>query len=188
MAQDNTLLLNVARNLRYRTLAPMVGQSITISARALITAETEAFVGRFADDCLFAGPEQEYLDGQIAKYGILDLRFSAPTTLLDADTDSGVPLLRQLGFIDDDARDSIDELGDDGSCCLEELRDGIAENKTHLLLFLVSPDLDVSEMLMMDRMARIQDPSIIDFPIVFSVVDACVSNSSFVWINKHFYM
>lgn len=188
MAKDRTLLLNVARNLRYRTLTPMIGEYVTISDRTVVTNETSAFVARFVGGCSFAGPEQKYLDGQIAKYGILDLRFNAPNTMLDADADAGVSLLRELQFIDSGMEDLIEELGGDASYCLEELRDGIAENKTHLKLFLESSNPNVSEMSMMHRMARMRDPSLIDFPITFAVVDACVSNSSFVWMNKHFYM
>lgn len=188
MASHNSLLLNVARNLRYRTLAPMIGQSLTISDRSRIATETTAFVARFADGCCFAGPEQKYLDVQIAKIGILDLRFTSPSTTLASDAPGGVPLLRELGFVGRDWQELTEEIGDDSAFCLEELRDGIAENATHLMLFLQASNPKESEMSTTDRMARIRDPSIIKFPINFTVVDACVSNSSFVWMNKHFYM
>lgn len=187
MSSDNSLLLSVARTMRYRTLTPMIGEEVTISARLRISTEVSAFVARFIDECSFSGPEQKIIDLQIAKYGILDLRFAAPPRMFNRDMDAGIPLLRRLGFINSDAQGTSGELGSD-SICLEELRDGIAENETHLLLFLESTNPKVSEMSVMDRMARIRDPLSINFPIVFKVVDACVSNSSFVWMNKHFYL
>lgn len=188
MSRDETLLLNVARSLRYRTLQQMIGKTVAVTAHARIVADVSSFVGQFVDGCAFYGPEQKFLDGQIAKYGLLDLRFNAPSEMLDSESAGGIPLLRELGFVGGDMQKLAEELGGDAGSCIQELRDGIAKNATHLLLFLESSNPRVSEMSMMDRMARIKTPSIIDFPITFSVVDACVSNSSFVWMNKHFYL
>lgn len=187
MTQINTLLLNVARNLRYKTFTPMIGERIKISERTSISTEVASFVARFADGCSFDSPEQKYLDGQIAKYGLLDMQFTAPSTMLDADSKRGVPLLRELGFIDENAENLIEELDDDPAYCLEELRHGIAENKTYLLLFLKSSNQNVAKMSIRDQIACCDDQAKIIFPIVFTVVDACVTNSSFVWINKHFF-
>ncbi len=166
----------------------MIGKTVVATDRTRIVDDVSSFVAQFADGCDFAGPEQHFLDGQIAKYGLLDLRFNAPSTMLASVPAGGVPLLRDLGFIDSDMQKLASELDGDAGCCIEELRDGIATNETHLMLFLESSNPNVSDMSMMDRMARIRNPSIIDFPITFSVVDACVSNSSFVWMNKHFYL
>lgn len=188
MTQENTLLLNIARNLRYKTFTPMLGKRVKISERTSITTEVAWFVAQFADSCSFYGPEQKYLDGQIAKYGLLDMQFTARSTMLDADSKKGIPLLRELGFIDGNTQDLIEELGGDSASCLEELRDGIVENKTYLMLFLESSNPNMAEMSMRDRMARVYDPAKIRFPIVFTVADACVTNSSFVWMNKHFYI
>jgi hypothetical protein len=183
-----TLLLNVARSLRYRTLRQMIGQTVAIAARPQLVADVSSFVAKFADGCTFTGPEQRIIDGQKAKYGLLDLRFIAPATMLDSVSAGGVPLLRELGFVDGDIQKFVEELGGEAGSCLEELRDGIAENRTHLMLFLQSSNPKVADMTTVDRMARITNPSVIEFPITFSVVDACVCNSSFVWINKHFYL
>lgn len=188
MAEDKSLLLNVARNLRYRTLAPMIGQPVTVSDRTRIATETAAFVARFADGCSFAGPEQHILDGQIAKYGLLDLRFVASSKLLDADATDGVPLLRELGFVDSEWQRLAREFGADSDVCLEGLRDDIAKNATHLMLFLESSNPKVSEMSWTDRMARVRDPSMIRFPIEFTVVDACVANATSAWMTKHLYL
>lgn len=188
MPHDENILLNVARSLRYRTLQPMLGKSVEVSARLRIVDDVSSFVSQFVDGCLFDGPGQNVLDGQIAKFGLLDLRFSAPSRMLDSVPAAGVPLLRELGFVDSDLQELAEELGDDANSCINELRDGIAENRTHLLLFLQASIPSASDMTLMDRVARFRNPSIIKFPITCSVVDACVSNSSFVWMNKHFYV
>jgi len=118
MSHGKSLLLSVARNLRYRTLAAMIGEPLTISDRTKIADDAAAFVTRFFDGCTFAGPEQGFLDGQIAKYGLLDLRFSAPHAMLESDAGAGVPLLRELGFIDGDWQELAREWGDDPEYCL----------------------------------------------------------------------
>lgn len=188
MQKDSLLFLNVARLLRYRTLTPMLGQTVMISSRTLIATETAALVSRFVDGCSFAGPTQKNLDGQIAKYGILDLHFDAPSSILDADADTGVPLLRDLGFVDNGIEDLAEGRTGILADCLNILHDGIEENKTHLLLFIESTEPNVPKMTVTERFQRIHDPSIIRFPITFKVVDACVSNSLAVWMNKHFYL
>ncbi len=188
MEKESLLLREVARKLRYRTIEAMIGQPVTITGLREISAETRALVDEHVSGCTFAGPEQKFLDGQIAKYGFLDLRFFATSTMLEKTAVGGVSLLKELGFVDRDLPKLAEELGGDAGFCLEELRDGIEQNDVHLLLFLESESPNVSDMTVMERMARLRDPSTIEFPIIFSVVDACVSNSPFVWMNKHFYM
>ncbi|MEZ6123760.1 MAG: hypothetical protein R3C49_11360 [Planctomycetaceae bacterium] len=180
--------MNVARSLRYRTLQQMIGKTVAVTTQPRIVDDVSTFVADFAHGCTFTGPEQSCLDGQIAKYGLLDLRFKAPSTMLDSESAGGVPLLRELGFVTGDMQKSADDPGGSAGSCIEELGEDIAKNTTHLLLLLKSFNPDVTEMSITDRLARMKKPSIIEFPITFSVVDACVSNSLFVWMNKHFYL
>ena len=111
------------------------------------------------------------------KNSILSLP-SRGSALLDTDTDSGVALLRELGFIDNDSAHFVEEPGGEAAYCLGELHAGIEANETHLLLFLESSRPNAAKMSIADRMARLRDPSLIRFPIVFTVVDAS-TNSSF---------
>ena len=145
-------------------------------------------VRRFAEGCSFAGPEQHVLDGQISKYGILDLSFKAPSSLLDREAEKGISLLQELGFIDAEERSLLDGEPDEEAVCLEQLRAAIERRETHLLVFLSSTEPDRSELTAAERLARLHDPAAVRFPMVFTVTDACVSNSSLVWINKHFYL
>lgn len=95
----------------------------------------------------------------------------------------------RLGFLNDtnDSKDGNDELR---LFCLEELDQSIKEDGTLLKVFLidvakrpVAHETDLSK-----RMRLLNDPSQISFSIEISVIDACVTNSGFMWINKHFYL
>ncbi len=127
----NTLFRKVVRGLKYREITPLIGKSIIITDRVLIANEANKFVSSFFSHCEYSSPEQEFLEGQIAKYGILDLRFSAPQTMLDVDAQSGVAILRSLHFVDD-LHDVADELEDELFVCIEQLRDDIDENNASL--------------------------------------------------------
>ena len=186
MDKNFSLLLNVARSLRYRTFEPIIGHELIVDRSDLIASESEALVGRFLDGCSFSSPEQGNLDGQIARYGLLDLRFQACATLLEKGYKTGIPLLKELGFIEDGTSSVADD--DCALYCLEELLDGTRKNETYLLLF-----LQISQVQRVDRsLLQLNDmprracnlPS----PMVFTVEDACISNSSFVWMHKHFYV
>ena len=96
MDKNFSLLLNVARSLRYRTFEPIIGHELIVNRSDLIASESEALVGRFLDGCSFSSPEQGNLDGQIARYGLLDLRFQACARLLEKGYKTGIPLLKEL--------------------------------------------------------------------------------------------
>jgi hypothetical protein len=186
MDKNFSLLLNVARSLRYRTFEPIIGHELMVSRSDLIASESEALVGRFLDGCSFCSPEQGDLDGQIARYGLLDLCFQARAALLENGYKTGIPLLKELGFIEDGTSSVAEE--DCGLYCLEELLDGTRKNETYLMLFLQISRVQRADgfLLQLNDMPRraCNRPS----PMVFTVEDACISNSSFVWMHKHFYV
>ena len=186
MDKNFSLLLNVARSLRYRTFEPIIGHELIVKRSDLIPSESEALVGRFLDGCSFSSPEQGCLDGQIARYGLLDLRFQASTTLLEKGYKTGIPLLKELGFIEDGTSSVAEE--DCVLYCLEELLYGTRKNETYLMLFLQTSQVHCADGILLqqnDMPRRACNPP---FPMVFTVEDACISNSPFVWMNKHFYV
>src|SRR5437868_1112064 len=96
---DTELVRRVARGLRYRPLERLVGRTVLVRDLDAVEEAVRAGLGPdFPDGCRLDGPELVYRHGAVAKYGILDLRFSAPADLL-AGAASGVPLLRELGFL-----------------------------------------------------------------------------------------
>jgi hypothetical protein len=188
MDAGSSLVRDVARRLRYRTLDGMIGQEVTLTGRTRIRVDTEAFVARFVDGCVYVGPEQRNLEGQIGKYGLLDLQFGAPSVLLGDAPRLGVALLRELGFLDEDAQVAAALFLDDPSACLKELRDDLDKHRCWLKLLLKDREDPVAGMSARERGLRYRNRALLDYPMVFRVVDACVASSASVWMNKHVYL
>jgi hypothetical protein len=186
MDKNFSLLLNVARSLRYRTFEPIIGHELIVSRSDLIASESEALVGRFLDGCSFSSPEQGTLDGQIARYGLLDLRFQARATLLEKGYKTGIPLLKELGFLENGTSSVAEE--DCILYCLEELLDGTRKNETYLMLFLQISRVQRADGSQLQQNDMPRRACALPSPMVFTVEDACISNSSFVWMLKHFYV
>src|SRR5262245_12163163 len=97
---DTDLVRTVARQLRYRPLDHLVGRVVEVHDLDRIEHAVRDSLGPdFAEGCRLLGPEPCNREVAVAKYGILDLRFSAPLELLAEDARTGVPLLRELGFL-----------------------------------------------------------------------------------------
>jgi hypothetical protein len=131
------LVRAVARGLRHRPLGPDL-----------------------PDGRRLAGPEPRCREGSFAKYGLLDLRFTAPGVVLAGPSSS------QIRVCDDPT-------------CLEMLREDLDEGRTWLLLLLEGGRPDGPPKLSVP-------PGYLPRP--FRVVDACVTNAAGVWLWKHFYV
>ena len=180
------LIRRVARGLRYRSFDAMIGQTVLVSSIDAIVADIHTFVQRFRPDCVYTGHSEGSLVGALAKYGILDFEFRAPDSLLLSEFSTGIPLLKELGFLNDTG-DLPDDNEESRLWCLEELDQSIKEDGTLLKVFLE----DVANRPVANETTfwrLINDPSQIPFPIEFRVIDACVTNSGFAWIMKHFYL
>src|SRR6185369_3714459 len=127
--------------------------------------------------CRLAGPDMSYLVGAVAKYGILDLRFTAPDEMLAGDVPTGVPLLRELGYLPGGNAGPQHRVCDDPSC-LEMLRENLDEDRTGLLLFLEGgrPG-DAARVEGTDGQLSLRVPEGY-LPRPFRIVDACVTNAS----------
>lgn len=130
--------------------------------------------------CRLAEPEPRCREGAVAKYGILDLRFTAPADMLAGDVLTGVPLLRELGFLPGGEAGPQTRVCDNPTC-LEMLNEDLDEGQTWLLLFLEGgrPDRDGRAPLLVPEGY---------LPRPFKVIDASVTNASGVWLRKHFYL
>lgn len=180
------LILRVARGLRYRSVDAMIDQTVTVSSIRAVVPDIRAFVQRFCPDCVYKDLGSDPVLS-LAKYGLLDLEFRAPDSHLLLEFSTGIPLLKELGFLSDtdDGLDDDNELALLG--CREDLEQGIKKDGTLLKVFLI--DLEKRHATdLRDRMWLMRHPSQIPFPIDFRVIDACVTNSGGVWIIKHFYL
>lgn len=139
------------------------------------------------EGCQLIGPSPQSREGTVAKYGLLDLRFSAPAELLVGDVRTGVPLLRELGFLPGGEAGPQHRVCDD-PICLEMLQDDIEEGRAWLKLFLEGgkpgDEARIEEPL---GHVSLRTPSAY-CPRSFRVLDACVSNAASVWVWKPFYL
>jgi hypothetical protein len=185
---DTGLVRSVARGLRYRPLGHLVGRVVEVTHLDRVEDTVRLVLAPdLPDGCRLAGPELCYREGAVAKYGILDLRFTAPGDMLAGEVLSGVPLLRELGYLPGGEVGPQNRVCDDPTC-LEMLKEDLDEGRVWLLLFLEGgrPGDDARvEGADGHVLFRVPDGYL---PRPFKVIDACVTNASGVWLWKHFYL
>src|SRR5262245_60448525 len=94
------VIRSVARGLRYRPLPHLIGRVIKIHDLATVeSAVRRGLRPDLPEECHLLEPALHFREATVAKYGILDLTFSAPAALLEGDALTGIPLLRQLRFL-----------------------------------------------------------------------------------------
>jgi hypothetical protein len=185
---DTDLVRDVARRLRYRPLGRLVGRIAEVRDLGQTEDAVRLALGpELPEGCRLAGPEPGFLLGAVAKYGVLDLHFTAPADLLSGDTSSGVTLLRELGYLPGGEAGPQNRVCDD-PICLEMLQEDLDEGRTWLLLFLEGgrPGGD-ARVEGADGHVSFRMPEGY-LPRPFRVIDACVTNAGGVWLWKHFYL
>lgn len=186
---NHALVRRVARNIRYKRIDSVIGATLELSSLGDIVAESEKFAQSYYAKCKFHGPEEKYYVGSIAKYGILNLTFTVKTSVVLDDGMYGIELLQRLGFLPaDEEREAECIAGSEilGSLdCLKEMDEDIVKGIVFLKLFL--EEEGKTKRSVQEAFRLINTPSKICFPKTFRIIDACMTNSDFVWINKHFY-
>lgn len=177
-----SLIRRAARGIRYRTLSEILNLNITFTDRLAISSTSTQLVNQFFPGSTFLGPPQKMLDGQIIKYGLLDLEFSTAPSLL-GDYQSGVPLLRELGLM---GKTSINDDWNNPMEIVEMVLEDLAESHTYLKLFLRASDQINFDM--RGQLLGQVNPSSLSFPMTFTIQDACITNVSSAWMMKHFYL
>lgn len=181
-----TYLRKILRGLRYCSLPKLIDRRVEVSS--LETFESDLFAilgGDLPVDGRLISPDKVHLEGAIAKYGLIDVKLSvsnrhlASCSLIDGET------LRELGFIlspkekDSLSKNALEAEGEDVGL-LDLLVEDVEANEAIIKLFLKTAE------------AQPRSPSLKlaanYFPRTFVVEDGCLTNSSYVWFNKHFYM
>lgn len=91
-----SILKEVPRRIRYRTLPYLIGRNIKISRLDTIATDIlQTLENLLPDECEL---DSSINPRVIAKYGILDLRFTVPDTVLKTNHRSGISMLGELGF------------------------------------------------------------------------------------------
>jgi hypothetical protein len=183
------LALRIGRGLRYRALPELVGRAITLrsldDARAALRELVAPLLGPGAP---WEPPTS--LDLALAKYGLIDTEFAASAALLDhPTTERGIPVARRMGFAPRRGERWDDLPGAEDPYCFEELARDLDQCRLKLFLRDGAPDEPRMERLS-DAVQRKVPLTLPDdyFPCKLEVIDACVTNSSFIWFNAHFYL
>jgi hypothetical protein len=155
---------------------------------SLETFESDLFAilgGDLPADSRLVSPDRFHLEGVLAKYGLIDVRLSvsirhlAACSLIDGKT------LRELGFVlsaedkDSLSKNALDTDGEDVGL-LDLLVEDVEANEAMIKLFLKATETQSPRFSL--KLAENY------FPQTFVVEDACLTNSSYVWLNKHFYL
>lgn len=133
-----------------------------------------------------AAEVQDLSVGAFLKYGLLDYDFAVVNSKLEPEAQR-VRFLKDMGFLPDknDVDDAV--FFDAGIGFLEEMLDEVTQNK---LLFKILLDSEGAyrgaQVARNDKWMNV-DPGR-HFPCEFVVRDACLTNCSFIWLNKHFYL
>ena len=181
-----TYLRKILRGLRYCSLPKLIDRRVQICSLETIEADIFSILGGdLPADSRLILKEQKYLEGAITKYGIIDAEFSISTrhlamcSLIDGDT------LHGLGFISSPeekeyvAKNTLTPDEEDRGL-LDFLADDVEKNEAIIKLFLKA---DAPQSLQLSL--KLPEGY---FPRTFVVQDACMTNSGYVWFNKHFYM
>ena len=177
----------VARRLRYRTMDQLVGRTITLHSLRTVLADMQLRVDEFCPGSIFKGPDQPFREGALAKYGLMDLSYDAPSEMAAAEPHRGLSLLKELGLVehfDDAVTRPFDKDGE--RQYFAGLLDELDRNQTILRLFL--KEHRESVVTPAERQQWLDQPSSMQFPKTMEIVDACITNLDSVWLTKHFYM
>ena len=189
----NKLLLKVARGLQYQHLPEIIGADVTIDSLSLIfdsvsdLAQQHCSISPATPDDLEAVNRK--LAGPIGKYGLIDFEFAVDAKIDGTKTDN-IQLLRDFGFSPAKDGESEDQMffDDDPEYCVREIHDQISRDQVWLKLFFRTTSLELSEMDWKNKLRQTLNLELIQFPLSFRCVDACLTNSPFIWFSRHFYL
>ena len=181
-----THLRKILRGLRYCSLPNLIDRRIEVCS--LETFESDLFSilgGDLPADSRLVSPDRRHLEIGLAKYGLIDVKLFVSSKHLAACSLINGETLRELGFIptpEEIEYVSPNALEPDGEDIglLDLLVEDVETNEAMLKLF-----LRVTESQKPRLSLKLADDY---FPQLFIVEDACLTNSSYVWLNKHFYL
>ena len=189
----NNLLIQVARSLRYQRLPQIIGTDLCVDTLPLIF-DSLANLTRQHLSIQLEPPDDvtslnRRLVSPIGKYGLIDFEYPCAATVESLKTDN-VKLLREFGFVGKTDKESDDLLliDDDLEYCIRQIHDDISENQIWLKLFFHTTNVDFSKLGIETRLRQTYNPELIQFPLNFRCVDACLTNAPFIWFHRYFYL
>ncbi|HMS39137.1 MAG TPA: hypothetical protein PKE69_02845 [Pyrinomonadaceae bacterium] len=176
----------ILRGLRYCSLPKLINRKIEICSLETFEADLFAILGGdLPPDSRLISPERIYLEGAIVKYGLIDATLSVSNRHLASCSIINGNTLRELGFVlspedKDYVTENALETGIEDVGLLDFLAKDVEKNEAIIKLFLKAAEEKPSRLSL-----KLSDNY---FPRTFVVEDACLTNSGYVWFNKHFYL
>lgn len=190
MTTKNELLRRVARGVRYRRLEGPLKQEVQIGALQDLFQLPGQILPDLGCAARFDVDRMKNAEALIRKYGFLDLRYDIdPSCLRDVEP-VGISGLKELGFLPTPGEEYSQEVAEihEEAACLQHLSDEVDREEGVLLLFLDPLEDPVEGLGLRERFLRMTPEFQLPLPLTFRVRDAAISNSSFVWINRYFYL
>ena len=181
-----TYLRKIPRGLLYCSLPKLLDRRVEVCS--LETFESDLFAilgGDLPVDSRLTSPDRRHLEIALAKYGLIDVQLSVSSRHLAACSLISGETLRELGFISTpEEKDYISknalEPDKEDIGLLDLLVEDVEANEAMIKLFLKTTE---------SRSPRLSLKLADDyFPQTFVIEDACLTNSNYVWLNKHFYL
>ncbi|MCW5821419.1 MAG: hypothetical protein KIT34_01370 [Cyanobacteria bacterium TGS_CYA1] len=176
-----SVIKELVRNLIYKQIDDLIGLEIEVSSMATSSKEIQNKIEQYGYSLNYA----ENFEGGFLKYGILDLKFDLIETNSPIEKQS-VRFLKDMGFLVDkvDVNDSI--FPDAGIGFLQDMLDETKTNKLIFKIFLESTDYRGIRDNPKQNIMELNSEQY--FPNKFVVRDACITNCTLIWLNKHFYL
>lgn len=177
-----TVIKNLVRNLRYRQISQLTGLEVEISSLRKANEELRTLIHQ--NGYSLKKNDQNH-EGTFLKYGILDLEFEINDTNFEIEKRS-VRFLKEMGILTDKAEVDDSFLPDAGIGFLEEMLEETKTNKLLFKIFLESSQYQGIKSTPLENIHAINPEKY--FPCKFIVRDACITNCSYIWLTKHFYL
>ncbi len=177
----------VLRMFRYATLERFIGRQFKVSTHATLRDDLMQLGQTLAAGVTLLQEDIRNLYLQIAKYGILDLRFCVEPDTFECDFEAGKQLIRRLGF-GADSKAEWSEVFPEFESLMPEISNDVMQGKWYLMIHanIVGHAIQGRDLVASIRASN--DLTKLPLPAEFRIVDACVTNSTYAWFSKHFYL
>jgi hypothetical protein len=177
----------VLRFFRYAALPQFIGRGFTVSGHESLRDDLVCLGNELALDAILLHDDVRNLYLQIAKYGILDLRFGVATDTFDCNFQTGKGIIRELGFGPESASEWAEACPQfDG--LMSELASSMHENNWFLMVHAKIVGNAATGRDLVESIRASNDLTRLPLPARFDIVDCCVTNTTYAWFSKHFYM
>lgn len=177
----------VLRLFRYAVLDQFIGRRFSVSTHQSLRDDVARLGAEMSHSSTLLHEDIRNLYLQIAKYGILDLRFAVSHDTFSCEFQRGKKIIRELGFGPDSASKWAGVFPEFEGL-MPDIASDMIENKWYLMIHAkIVGDVTTGRDLVQSISAS-NDLSELPLPAEFDVVDACVTNTTYAWFSKHFYV